>query len=99
MHTSSNIDDGATVIKEPMASRNGCGKEVALSSVSKSHSTFAKISDYISEEPPPFFVLIGKKGIIDALQELDQLLRRVCVITSHAVAFSPPSVVLCCEPF
>jgi hypothetical protein len=60
------------------AERND-GKGTELSSVIKSHSTSPKISDYFSEERL-FVVLIGKKGVIGALQELDQLLRTVCII-------------------
>lgn len=56
---------------------NTRGKGVeAASSPAKTYSTFAKPSDYFSEERP-FVVLIGKKGVIGALQELDGLLRTV----------------------
>ncbi len=51
-------------------------------------TTFAKTSDYFSEERP-FVVRIGKNGVIGALRTLDEHLRNVCffsptLITSHA---------------
>jgi hypothetical protein len=41
-------------------------------------TTFAKTTDYFSEERP-FVVLIGKNGVIGALRELDEHLRNVCM--------------------
>ncbi len=40
--------------------------------------TFAKTTDYFSEERP-FVVLIGKDGVIGALRKLDEHLRNVCM--------------------
>jgi len=92
MPSPSDFGDGATVIEGPsasigyahaqghVASGSSRGKGAELSA--KSHSTFSKTSDYFSEERP-FVVLVGKKGVIGALQELDQLLRTVCNI--HAL--------------
>ena len=42
-------------------------------------TTFARMPDYFSEERP-FVVLIGKKGVLGALQELDAHLRTVRVV-------------------
>jgi len=90
MPAPSDFGDGATVIEGPsasigyahaqghVASGSSRGKGAELP-VAKSHSTFAKTSDYFSEERP-FLELTGKKGVIGALQELDQLLRAVCNI-------------------
>ncbi len=41
-------------------------------------TTFAKTTDYFSEERP-FVVLIKKNGVIGALRELDEHLRNVCM--------------------
>ena len=57
-------------------------EEAKSSFVTEPQSTFAKMSDYFSEERP-FVVLIEEKGVIGALQMLDQRLRTVCVITSY----------------
>lgn len=84
MPPTSDFGDGVTVIEGPsasigyahaqghVASGSSRGKGAELSK--SSHSTFAKTSDYFSEERP-FVVLVGKKGVLGALQELDQLLR------------------------
>jgi hypothetical protein len=91
MPLASEYGDGVTVVEGPtasigyahaqghVASGSSRGKGAELSSETKSHTTFAKTSDYFSEERP-FVVLIGKKGVIGALQELDQLLRTVCLL-------------------
>jgi hypothetical protein len=93
MPAPSDFGDGATAIEGPsasigyahahghVASGSNRGKGAELSFATKSPSTFAKTSDYFAEERP-FLVLIGKKGIIGALQELDQHLRTVCVLLS-----------------
>ena len=95
----SEFGDGATVIEAPsasigyahahahVASGSSRGKGAELSSVTKSHSTFAKTSDYFSEERP-FVVHVGKKGVIGALQELDQHLRTVRVLLSPHLSFA-----------
>ncbi len=90
MPAASDFGDGVTVIEGPsasigfahahVASGSSRSKGVEWSSMTKSHTTFAKTSDYFSEERP-FVVLIGKKGVIGALQDLDQILRTVRVIT------------------
>jgi len=93
MPAPSDFGDGATAIEGPsasigyahahghVASGSGRGKGAELPFATKSRSTFAKTSDYFAEERP-FLVLIGKKGVIGALQELDQHLRTVCVLLS-----------------
>ena len=97
----SEFGDGATVIEGPsasigyahahghVASGSSRGKGAELSPVTKSHSTFAKTVDYFAEERP-FVVLIGKKGVTGALQELDQHLRTVSVLLlpHFSLAFS-----------
>jgi regulator of protease activity HflC (stomatin/prohibitin superfamily) len=84
MPAASDFGDGVTVIEGPsasigfahahVASGSSRSKGVEWSSMTKSHTTFAKTADYFSEERP-FVVPIGKKGVIGALQELDQILR------------------------
>ena len=98
----SDFGDGVTVIEGPsasigyahaqghVASGSSRGKGAELSK--SSHSTFAKTSDYFSEERP-FVVLVGKKGVIGALQELDQLLRTVCI--THALLSHTPWSLMC----
>lgn len=108
MPAASDFGDGATVIEGASASiayahaqghvasgsSRGKGAEPELPSAVKSHSTFAKTSDYFSEERP-FVVLIKKKGVIGALQELDQLLRTVC--NTYALLSHTPFRVLFSE--
>lgn len=63
------------------SSRRGKGAESSppakTSSGYHDRTTFAKTSDYFSEERP-FVVTIGKKGVTGALRELDEHLRNVC---------------------
>jgi hypothetical protein len=110
MLTPSDFGDGVTVIRrggptplaipkymhpQPyVATGRNSGNGAELSSVIESHSISPKISDYFSEERP-FVVLIGKKGVIGALQELDQILRTVCIITGSRFSVA----LLCYEPF
>ncbi|KAH9980738.1 hypothetical protein BJV74DRAFT_855197 [Russula compacta] len=88
MPAPSDFGDGVTVIDGPTGGSNGIAhaqghvasgssrtKGVELSSYSKAPTTFAKTSDYFSEERP-FVVLIGRKGVLGALQELDEHLRQ-----------------------
>jgi len=91
MPSPSEFGDGATVIEAttasaafahghvPGGSSRGKGVELSSGSLSKTHAhtTFAKTSDYFSEERP-FVVLIGKRGVIGALEELDAQLQAVC---------------------
>jgi hypothetical protein len=90
----SDFGDGATVIEGAAAnagyayahaSRSGRGKGVELSPPTKMQSTFAKVTDYFSEERP-YVVRIGKKGVIGALQELDQHLLQVRADSSGLVS-------------
>lgn len=78
----------------PPGGSSGRGKGVETSSPAKTSghrdstsSTFAKTTDYFSEERP-FVVLIGKNGVIGALRELDEHLRNVCM----NFFFLPPSL-------
>jgi hypothetical protein len=96
MPACSEFGDGTTIVEGPTQSyarahvlvRGSRGKGAAAS---KMYTTFAKTSDYFSEERP-FVVLIGKKGVIRALQDLDSLLRAVCCFFSHAhLRFSQPT--------
>ena len=50
-------------------------------------TTFAKTTDYLSEERP-FVVVIGRNGVLGALRELDEQLRNVCM---NLFFFLPPS--------
>ena len=73
----SDFGDGVTVIEGPTPSTayaHARGKGGEVSPPVKTYTTFAKTSDYFSEDRP-FVVLIGRKGIIGALQELDGHLR------------------------
>jgi hypothetical protein len=95
MPTPSDFGDGATVI-EPAAISSGYphahalgahaasgssrGKGAESSSPVKMQSTFARTPDYFSEERP-YVVHIGKKGVLGALQELDEHLRQVRAMT------------------
>jgi hypothetical protein len=89
MPTPSDFGDGSTVIEGPTANigyayarahgahaASSRGKGAESLSPTKTQSTFTKTLDYFSEERP-YVVHIGKKGIIGALQELDQHLRQV----------------------
>src|SRR5216684_7198484 len=65
----------------PFGGSTGRGKGVETSSPAKSYgyreqTTFARTSDYFSEERP-FVVRIGKKGVIGELQELDEHMNNV----------------------
>jgi hypothetical protein len=89
MPTPSDFGDGSTVIEgatantgyaHAHASRTSRGKGDELSPLTKTQSTFAKTTDYFSEERP-YVVRIGTKGVIGALQELDQRLRQVRATT------------------
>jgi hypothetical protein len=70
----------------PLGGNSGRGKGVEASppptknsgGYFREGSTFAKTTDYFSEERP-FVVLIGKGGVIGALRELDEHLQRVCI--------------------
>ncbi|KAH8989924.1 hypothetical protein EDB86DRAFT_3080693 [Lactarius hatsudake] len=80
--------DAATMIDGPGASRSGSastykhahahvasGREKGAESASGTAlTTFARMPDYFSEERP-FVVLIGKRGVLGALEELDGHLR------------------------
>jgi hypothetical protein len=94
MPAPSDFGDGATVIEGATPSQayahGGRGKGVETSSPAKTSglrdsSTFAKTTDYFSEERP-FVVIIGKNGVIGALRELDEQLRNVCM----NFFFNPP---------
>ena len=65
-------EDGAT-LKKP-AHRGGLDRELSV-------GNFATAVDYMEEERP-FFVKIGKDGLIAALQKLDGQLRNVRTISS-----------------
>lgn len=64
----------------PRGGGSSRGKGVEFSPVKSSGyrdiTTFARTTDYFSEERP-FVVLIGKGGVIGALRELDEHLRNV----------------------
>jgi hypothetical protein len=86
MPVPSDFGDGATAIEGPSASIGYAHGHVASGSsrgkgAELSRSTFAKTSDYFSEDRP-FVVLIGRKGVTGALQELDQQLRAVRLLSS-----------------
>ena len=92
MPAHSEFGDGTTVMEGPTPSYahahvpigGSRGKGAEASFLEKTQrSTFAKTSDYFSEERP-FVVLIGKKGVIGALQDLDSLLRAVCTFLSRS---------------
>ena len=92
MPAHSEFGDGTTVMEGPTPSYahahvpigGSRGKGAEASFLEKTQrSTFAKTSDYFSEERP-FVVLIGKKGVIGALQDLDSLLRAVCAFLSRS---------------
>ncbi|KAH9960008.1 hypothetical protein BC827DRAFT_1133897 [Russula dissimulans] len=86
MPSFSEFGDGVTVIEAttpntgfahghaPVGSSRGKGVEVELYPKTHTYTTFAKPSDYFSEERP-FVVLIKKNGVIGALQELDAQLQ------------------------
>ena len=46
------------------------------------HITFTQTVDYLAEERP-FFVKIGKDGLISALQKLDRQLKNVCICETN----------------
>ena len=65
----------------PLGGSSSRGKEVETSSPVKTsgyrgRTTFAKTTEYFEEERP-FVVIIGKNGVIGALRELDEQLRKV----------------------
>jgi hypothetical protein len=87
MPAPSDFGDGATVIDAAGSSSyahakgytpggSSHGKEVESSPVTRRYTTFAKTPDYFAEERP-FVVVIGKKGAMGALQDLDERLRKV----------------------
>ncbi len=93
MPAASDFGDGTTIIEGPTPSTahalgahvppggsTGRGKGVETSPTKsygyREQTTFARTSDYFSEERP-FVVRIGKKGVIGALQELDEHLHNV----------------------
>jgi hypothetical protein len=85
MPAPSDFGDGTTIIEGPLPSTayahahapgGSRGKGAEAPSLSKPHTTFAKTTDYFSEERP-FVVLIKKTGVVGALQELDAHLRAV----------------------
>ena len=59
----------------------GRGKGAESPSAAVKPSTFSRTANYFSEERP-FLVLIGKKGVVGALQELDAQLRAVRTVTT-----------------
>lgn len=84
----SEFGDATTVIDGPTVSSSqyahmhalgaggrGKGAESPTARATKP-STFSRTANYFSEERP-FLVLIGKKGVVGALQELDAHLRNV----------------------
>jgi hypothetical protein len=99
--------DGAITIEGPSASTgymqahghvvSGSTRDRAdeLSSVTKSYITFTKTSDYFSEERL-FVVLIRKKGVTGALQDLrvDQHPRMVCMFSPLFSSSQPSDVQL-----
>jgi hypothetical protein len=104
MPAPSDFGDGATVIEGATPSQahahgahvppgGSRGKGVETFSPTKTlgyrdTSTFAKTTNYFSEERP-FVVLIGKNGVIGALRDLDEHLRNVCI---NFFFFSPLSL-------
>jgi hypothetical protein len=90
MPAPSDFGDGSTVIEGVTPSQahahvahvphGSRGKGIELSPAKTSgyrdNTTYAKTTDYFSEERP-FVVLIGKNGVIGALRELDEHLRNV----------------------
>jgi hypothetical protein len=85
----SEFGDATTVIDGPTAS-SGYAAYSAMHALgaggrgkrSESHVTkpsFSRTADYFSEERP-FLVLIDKKGVVGALQELDAHLRSVSAV-------------------
>ncbi|KAH9963945.1 hypothetical protein BGW80DRAFT_1348893, partial [Lactifluus volemus] len=58
------------------ASGSSCGKGVEFLPQAKTHTTFTKTPDYFAEERP-YVVHIGKKGVLGALQELNEHLLQV----------------------
>lgn len=102
MPAQSEFGDAATVIDGPagssgyasykhahahVASGRAKGAESASASARDTAlSTFARTPDYFSEERP-FVVLIGKKGVLGALEELDAHLRTVRVWTNIRIGY------------
>ena len=83
MPAPSDFGDGSTVIEG--ATPSHCrGKRVETFSPAKPSghyrdvTTFAKTTDYFSEERP-FVVVVGKDGVIGALRQLDGHLCNVCM--------------------
>jgi hypothetical protein len=82
----SDFGDGVTVVEGAtaayahahVASGSSRGKGVEFSPQVKTHTTFAKTPDYFAEERP-YVVHIGKKGVLGALQELNDHLVQVRV--------------------
>jgi hypothetical protein len=93
MPSHSEFGDATTVIDGPsgsyvpsaayihMQSMRGKGVESPSAQVSKPNaSTFSRTANYFSEERP-FLVRIDKRGIVAALQELDEQLHVVRAVT------------------
>lgn len=94
MPAPSDFGDGVTVVEGatpshahahgahvPAGASSSRGKGVETGKTSgyfRDSTTFAKTTDYFSEERP-FVVIIGKKGVIGALRDLDEHLRNVCM--------------------
>jgi hypothetical protein len=91
MPAQSEFGDAATMIDGPAGSygytstsyvhaqahaASGRAKGAESANARGTVSTFARTPDYFSEERP-FVVHIGKKGVLGALEELDQHLRTV----------------------
>ena len=91
MPAASDFGDGVTIVEgatagtghayvhahAPSGSR---GKGVEFSPPVKIHTTFAKTPDYFAEERP-YVVHIGRKGVLAALQELNEHLLQVRATT------------------
>jgi hypothetical protein len=90
MPAASDFGDGATVVEAATAGTSHAfvhaargstrGKGVEFSPSVKTHTTFAKTPDYFAEERP-YVVHIGKKGVLDALHELNEHLLQVRATT------------------
>jgi hypothetical protein len=90
MPAASDFGDGATVVEAATAGTSHAfvhaargstrGKGVEFSPSVKTHTTFAKTPDYFAEERP-YVVHVGKKGVLDALYELNEHLLQVRATT------------------
>lgn len=98
MPAQSEFGDATTVIDGPsgsfmpsaayihMQSLRGKGVESPSHVTKPSTSTFARTANYFSEERP-FLVLIDKRGIVAALQELDAQLHAVRAVDQTRVFY------------